>query len=122
MSTFFIIFVIWIFRFFWRCSDRILEIFVVLSIDNKVENWLEVSVTDSFEVHVDGVHDIVNDGGILWIDILLICFRNVECLNHLEKEISLFLDDILVDLILCGLLPVILYLHELGCLDHTGHF
>merc|ERR1711988_2102089 len=96
------------------------EVIIVLSVDDEIEHWLEVSFTDSDEVKVDHVPGLEHDWNVFWVKPHLILFGHVEGLDSSFDELSLVLYDNLVLVLVGDLGPVLLDGTELVGVADTG--
>ena len=89
------------------------EFLIVLSVDDEIEEWLDVTLTNSNEVKVESVPGLEHNWSLLWRDPGLFFFGHVNALEGLNYEFGLVCNDNLMLLALSDLCPV---------LGHLGHF
>ena len=99
----------------------VLDIFlVILSVDGKVEQWVDVALGDGLVPQEETVPGIKHDWRLLWADPLFVLIVDLDGLDRSHDDLKLLLDEHLVSLILGHLLPVGLDLAHLGGVSNSS--
>jgi hypothetical protein len=61
--------------------DMVFEVFRDLTFNEKVDEGLEITLTNGFEIDEEGVETAIDDWGILWIDPLIVVGIEMEAVH-----------------------------------------
>ena len=101
--------------------DVLDELFIVLAVDDEVEQGVDVALADGHEVEVDGVEGLEHHWGFLGVQPHLAIRLQVDGLEGCHEELGLMLDELLMLGGLSEIMEVALDLSHLFGVSQLSH-
>jgi len=93
--------------------DMLDEVIIVLSVNDEVKHWVEVSFANGDKVEVESMEGFEGDWHMSWVNPLFVILGHVDGIQHSLDKFSLVMDNNLVLFLVGDLGPVFLDSFEL---------